>query len=136
MGVKWAIQGLLSGPWRSAVYRHDVGEPVTVFHERFKYFNFGDAQTKFRQHFAVHVFDMESSDLASSLSTLIETTLKFPRANVGVPFDFAEHLQMTHALLGSVEFKKRFNAKTKEDMLAVWNNTATVEIEPITAPLF
>lgn len=134
--VRRDAQRYLSSTWRHAVFHHDFGETYEAFLERFKAFNFGDAETKFGRHFTVHGFDMEAPDYAASLGAEIGTTIEIPRTNVGVPLEFAELLQNTHALLGTEEFKKRFDTKTKKAMLAVWNNRTSVDIEPITAPLF
>lgn len=134
--VRRDVQRFLSSTWRHAVFHHDFGEAYEAFLEQFKTFNFGDASTKFGQHFPVHGFDMEAPDYAASLGALIGTTIEIPRANVGVPLEFAKLLQRTHALLGSEEFKKRFDTKTKKSMLAVWTGRATIVIEPMDALLF
>ena len=130
------VDSYLSSTWRHAVYRHDFAETYEDFLDRFENFSFGSAQTKFKQHFDVHDFNIDAADYASSLGELIGTTLEIPRANVGIPLEFAKLLQTTHALLGSEEFKKRFDSATKKNMLAVWNGQSVVEIEPMAAPLF
>jgi hypothetical protein len=134
--IRRDVQRYLSSTWRHAVFRHDLGENYEVFLERFKTFDFGDVGTKFSKRFPVHSFDMEAPDYATSLGALIGTTVEIPRANVGVPLELAQLLQRTHVLLGTEEFKKRFDRDTKEAMLAVWTGHATARIEPIDAKLF
>lgn len=134
--VRREIQRYLSSTWRHAVFRHDYGECYEAFLNHFKSFTFGDVEKKFSSHFPVHVFDMEACDYAEEIGELLGTTVEIPRANVGVPMDLASLLQKTHALLGTEEFKKRFDTKTKQSMLDVYNGHATAEIEPINAPLF
>lgn len=134
--VRRDIQRYLSSTWRHAVFRHDFAESYEAFLERFKNFSFGDADHKFSQHFTTHSFDMEADDYVEAVGALIGTTLDIPRANVGVPLELAKLLQHTHTLMGSEEFKKRFDSKTKASLLEVWRGEATVEIEMMTAPLF
>lgn len=134
--IRRDIQRYLSSTWRHAVYRHDFGDSYEAFLERFKNFSFGDAKSKFAPYFPVHTFDMEDADYVPSLEALIGTKLELPKSNVGVPFEFASLLQKTHALMGSKAFKQRFDAPTKQKMLQVWSGNASVEIEPMQAPLF
>lgn len=134
--VRRDIQRYFSSTWRHAVFRHDYGESYEAFLDYFKNFTFGEAETKFRRYFPVHSFDMEAPHYAEKIGALLETTVEIPRANVGVPMELAELLQKTHVLLGSKEFKKRFDAETKNSMLRTWNGHATTEIEPINTPLF
>ena len=134
--VRRELQRYLISTWRHAVYRHDFAEPFDVFLTRFTNFSFGDAEVKFGRNFPVHAFDMEAEDYAEAVGTLIGTTVTIPQANVGIPREFAELLQKTHTLLGSAEFKKFFDVRTKKAMLDVWNGNASVTIEPMTPPLF
>lgn len=134
--VRREVTKYLSSTWRHAVYRHDYGETYETFLIGFREFSFGNVEDKFKQHFTVHDFDMTAPDYTSRLGALIGTTIEIPKANVGVPLEFAKLLQTTHALLGTREFQKRFDAKTKKEMLEVWSGRATVTIDPMTAPLF
>lgn len=134
--VKRDVQRYLSSTWRHAVYHHDYCETYETFLERFKDFSFGNAEEKFSSFFPVHCLDVEAPDFPQSIGNLLKTTVEFSHTNVGVSLEFANILQKTHALLGSVEFKKRFDAATKELMLDVWRGQSTVEIEPLDAILF
>lgn len=134
--VRRDLQRYLASTWRHAVFRHDFGESYAAFLDRFRDFDFGNAEARFRAHFPVHSFDMDAPDYAVALGALIGIPLDMPRANVGVPMEFAMLLQQAHALLGTREFRKRFDVATKKAMLDVWNAKTQVEIEPMTAPLF
>lgn len=134
--VRRDLERYLSSTWRHAVFRHDFGESYDAFRERFRSFRFDDAGVRFGRHFPVHEVDMDAPGYAAALGTLIGTTLEIPRANVGVPMGLAVLLQQTHALLGTAEFTRRFDARTKAGMLAVWTGEKTVRIDPMTAPLF
>ena len=126
----------MSSIWRHAVFRHDYGENYETLLEHLKNFNFDDVETKFQIFFPTHTFTIEDDNYAESIGALIGTKIELPRVNVGVPFELAKLLQQTHILLGSEEFKKKFDQKTKNQMLAVWNKHSNVTIEPMTAPLF
>jgi hypothetical protein len=134
--VRREEQRFLSSTWRHAVFHHDFGESYEKFLEPGRVLDFDNVVSKFGKHFPVHSFDMEAPDYATSLGALIGTTIEIPHANVGVPLELAQLLQRTHALLGTEEFKKRFDSDTKEAMLAVWTGRATAKIEPINANLF
>ncbi len=130
------LQRYLSSTWRHAVFRHDYGEEFLVFLERFKNFSFGDAELKFAKEFPVHAFNMDVPDYEASVGSLVGTTIRITHENVGVPMEYAQLLQKVHSLLGTREFQKRFDPATKKRMLEVWNGTVSVEIDPISAPLF
>lgn len=134
--IRRDIQRYISSTWRHAVFRHDYGESYEAFVNHFKNFTFGDAETKFRRYFPVHSLDMEDPNYVEKIEQLLGTKVTISHSNVGVPMEFAKLLQMTHVLLGSEEFKKRFDSKTKRLMLDVWNGRATTEIESIDASLF
>lgn len=134
--VRRDLERYLSSTWRHAAFRHDFGESYDAFRDRFRSFRFDDAGARFGQHFKVHEYDMDAPGHAAALGALIGTTLVMPRANVGVPMGLATLLQQTHARLGTAEFTRRFDARTKAGMLAVWTGDKTVRIDPMTAPLF
>lgn len=134
--VQRDIDRYLNSTWRHAVFHHDLAESYDVFLERFKNFNFGSAAHKFSQYFTTHSFDMEADDYVEMVGALIGTSLEIPRANVGVPMELAKLLQHTHTLMGSEEFKKRFDTKTKARLLEVWRGEVAVEIEPMDVCLF
>lgn len=134
--VKRDIESYLRSTWRHAVFFHDFGENYEAFVDQFKDFTFGEVEDKFRAVFPVHSFNMDAQNYAEEIGALLGCKLKISRQNVGVPMAFAELLQKTHVLLGSEEFKKRFDAETKRSMLDVWNGAAKTQIQPLDVDLF
>lgn len=134
--VKREIESYLSSTWRYGVFRHDFGESYESFVGRLKNFTFERIEKKFSAFFQTHWFSMDSPNYVEEIGALLGTKLEISRLNVGVPMAFAELLQKTHELLGSEEFKKRFDEKTKLSMLAVWNGDARTQIEPPDVQLF
>ena len=134
--IKRDVVRYLNSTWRHAVFHHDYAEAYQVFCERTRKFSFFGGVAKFERFFPVHVFDMEDEGYITALSALVGTQLNLPRKNIGVPFDFAEHLQKTHALLGTEAFKARFDSATKRQMLRIWNGECVAELEPLRVPLF
>jgi hypothetical protein len=130
------VTSYLNSTWRHAVFFHDYGESYETFVNLRKDLSFAEVDEAFGAVFPVHRFRMDAPDYIEKISALLGTNLDISRLNVGVPMAFAELLQKIHALLGSEEFKKRFNAETKEAMLAVWNGEATTQIAAMDTILF
>ncbi|MEI6798129.1 MAG: hypothetical protein WCO04_02790 [Pseudomonadota bacterium] len=126
--VQRDINRYLRSTWRHAVYFHDYGESYEAFVKSKEDFSFCQIEEKFRQFFPVHRFNIDTSNFGEEIGTLFGCKLDIERLNVGVPHAFAELLQTTHALLGSEEFKKRFDRQTKQSMLAVCKGEATAKI--------
>jgi hypothetical protein len=134
--VRREIKSYVSSTWRYAVFHHDFGESYEIFADRLRNFTFDQIENKFSAFFQTHWFSMDSPNYVEEIGALLGTKLDISRLNVGVPMAFAELLQKTHALMGSKEFKKRFDKKTKRFMLAAWNGNAKTQIEPPDVPLF
>jgi hypothetical protein len=119
--VRREIESYINSIWRHAVFYHAFGESFEIFSHRFKNFTFDQNEKVFTAFFPVHWFSMDAPNYAEEVGALLGTSLDISRLNMGIPMLFAELLQKTHALLGSEEFKKRFDAEVKVTMLAVWN---------------
>ena len=134
--VKRDLDSYIKSTWRHSVFFHDLAEGYEAFVDRFKDFTFDEIEDRFRAIFPLHCFNLDAPNYGEEIGALLGTKLNIPIQNVGVPMALAELLQKTHALLGTEEFKKRFDAETKQSMLDVWNGTTKRLIQALDAVLF
>lgn len=129
------LPDFIDSTWRHAVYRHDYHRSRQAFFEDFETFSFQPAIDYFARYFPVHELDLYAPDFEDKFRALTGISIALQRENVGASSELAELLQRVHSLLGSAEFKKRFPAHVKEDMLAAMQGTTTPEFDVFDVPI-